>query len=147
MLISFFSFARRPIFAQILTFSSPLTPKKKIRLYRLNRYKFYGLTRFNGAGTLQVNANTHFLDASEVYGSTEDITHRLRAMEGGLLKTSTGVYGQTFCPYLAKQYRKPEFQDYKVQYDTGLYRKNQGGNPAKKRMRETHLDGRNRNGR
>jgi hypothetical protein len=43
----------------------------------------------------QVNANTSFLDLSQVYGSTDVVADALRTHSGGLLKTSPG----NFLPY------------------------------------------------
>lgn len=45
----------------------------------------------------QLNQATHFLDASNIYGSDIKKATHLRSMEGGLLKTSTD-YGRTFLP-------------------------------------------------
>src|SRR5260370_4201347 len=38
----------------------------------------------------QVNANTSFLDLSQVYGSTQVVAYALRTFSGGQLKTSPG---------------------------------------------------------
>ena len=38
----------------------------------------------------QINANTSFLDLSQVYGSTQDVSDALRTFSGGQLKTSPG---------------------------------------------------------
>jgi len=48
---------------------------------------------------LQVNGNTHFLDASIVYGSDVTSAVNLRAVgQNGLLKTSTSTSGQELLP-------------------------------------------------
>ena len=40
----------------------------------------------DGVDPVQFNENTHFLDASNVYGSTEDQARDLRAGKQGLLR-------------------------------------------------------------
>ncbi|XP_025194619.1 peroxidase-like [Melanaphis sacchari] len=50
--------------------------------------------------TTFMNNDTHFIDASEVYGSDESYSRHLRMMEGGRLNFSTSENGQMFCPYL-----------------------------------------------
>jgi peroxidase len=46
----------------------------------------------------QQNIVTPFIDASNVYGSTETLRDALRTFEGGLLKTSTLADGSSFLP-------------------------------------------------
>ncbi|XP_022169138.1 peroxidase-like [Myzus persicae] len=70
--------------------------------------------------TTFVNNNTHFIDASEVYGSDESYAKHLRMMEGGRLNFSTGDNGQMFCPFLAN--KNLDLTVHKVtdtEYDTG----------------------------
>lgn len=67
-----------------------------------------------------MNINTHFIDASEVYGSNETIARGLRTMTGGRLKFSIGAQGQMFCPLQNLSSDRPEqLQDLDIQYDTG----------------------------
>ena len=61
------------------------------------------LLRFNKSSArfllFKVNANTHFLDASVVYGSDGTSAANLRAAgHNGLLKTSTSTTGQELLP-------------------------------------------------
>lgn len=70
-----------------------------------------------------MNINTHFIDASEVYGSKANVSQRLRIMEGGLLNFTTTKNGQMFCPFLQQKKVKPVEQKYlNIQYDTGKHR-------------------------
>lgn len=67
-----------------------------------------------------MNINTHFIDASEIYGSNETTTHRLRSMTGGRLNFSIGAEGQMFCPFQDLGSNNIEqLQDIDIQYDTG----------------------------
>lgn len=67
-----------------------------------------------------MNINTHFIDASEVYGSNETITKRLRTMTGGRLNFSIGAEGQMFCPFQDISSNNDEqYRDVDIQYDTG----------------------------
>lgn len=61
-----------------------------------------------------MNDKTAFIDASEVYGSTESDALRIRLMEDGKLNFSINAHGQVFCPYLANA--RP---DVNFQYDAG----------------------------
>ncbi|XP_025410649.1 peroxidase-like [Sipha flava] len=70
--------------------------------------------------TTFMNDNTHFIDASNVYGSTDTDARRLRLMEGGRLNFSIGDNGQMFCPYQQKKKYEPvELQHTSFQYDSG----------------------------
>lgn len=70
----------------------------------------------------QMNVNTQFIDASQVYGSTENVTNRLRLMEGGRLRFTVGDNGQMFCPFIGSKTgvvfaaNKPP---HSILYDTG----------------------------
>ncbi|KAL4142196.1 hypothetical protein QTP88_004702 [Uroleucon formosanum] len=67
-----------------------------------------------------VNNNTHFVDASEVYGSDESYSLHLRMMEGGRLNFSTSENGQMFCPFLAsKNLDLTVHTNNDTEYDTG----------------------------
>ncbi|XP_022169129.1 chorion peroxidase-like isoform X2 [Myzus persicae] len=66
--------------------------------------------------TTFINANSHFIDASEVYGSNETYALRLRTMDGGKLNFSISDNGQMFCPFLEKP--KDPSIGY-IKYDTG----------------------------
>jgi len=46
----------------------------------------------------QINKNTAFLDASHVYGNTEEQALKLRAFKGGLLRVSSGKNGEILLP-------------------------------------------------
>lgn len=46
----------------------------------------------------QTNKNTAFLDASHVYGNTQEQANELRAFVGGLMKTSPGKNGEQLLP-------------------------------------------------
>lgn len=46
----------------------------------------------------QLNKNTAFLDASHVYGNTQEQANQLRAYRGGLLKTSVGKNNEVLLP-------------------------------------------------
>lgn len=73
--------------------------------------------------SFQMNENTHFIDASNVYGSSESVASRLRLMEGGRLNFSTSDDGQMFCPFQKKkQFEEVERQNSSLQYDTGWIR-------------------------
>ncbi|XP_025410681.1 peroxidase-like [Sipha flava] len=66
------------------------------------------------------NENTHFIDASNVYGSSESVARRLRLMEGGRLNFSLSDDGQMFCPFQEKKkFIEIERQNSSLQYDTG----------------------------
>jgi hypothetical protein len=52
----------------------------------------------------QVNVVTAFLDLSQVYGSSQDVSDALRTFQGGLLKTGPG----NMLPYLNGTYFTPE---------------------------------------
>jgi len=68
-----------------------------------------------------MNSNTHFMDASEIYGSSESVAQNVRAMEGGRLNFSINDNGQMFCPYLEIKDSQPTDLKYiKFQYDGGL---------------------------
>lgn len=68
-----------------------------------------------------MNANTHFMDASEIYGSSDSTAQNVRMMEGGRLNFSTNDNGQMFCPYLEIKENQPTDLKYlKFQYDGGL---------------------------
>ena len=47
----------------------------------------------------QLNQITHWLDASNVYGSSENQSLSLRKLEDGLLKSDFGSNGQEFLPF------------------------------------------------
>ncbi|XP_026807325.1 peroxidase-like [Rhopalosiphum maidis] len=67
-----------------------------------------------------INNNTHFIDASEIYGSDEKYSLHLRMMEGGRLNFSINSNGQMFCPYLESKNVDPTVHDIKdIEYDTG----------------------------
>lgn len=70
--------------------------------------------------TTFINEKSHFIDASEVYGSKDSYALHLRAMEGGRLKFTISENGQMFCPFLANQ-TKSSVVDNKphIKYDTG----------------------------
>ncbi|XP_001944613.1 peroxidase [Acyrthosiphon pisum] len=70
--------------------------------------------------TTFINDNSHFIDASEVYGSSESYALHLRTMVGGRLKFSIGDNGQMFCPFLTDQ-NKASIGNKKthIKYDTG----------------------------
>lgn len=70
----------------------------------------------------QINVNTHFIDASEVYGSNDNNALRLRVTEGGRLKFSVSRNGQMFCPVTTeKSQEKTRIDDRSddIQFDTG----------------------------
>jgi predicted aldo/keto reductase-like oxidoreductase len=70
--------------------------------------------------SFQFNENTHFIDASNVYGSSESVARRLRLMEGGRLNFSLSDDGQMFCPFQEKKkFIEIERQNSSLQYDTG----------------------------
>lgn len=67
-----------------------------------------------------VNTNSHFIDASEVYGSNESYALHLRAMDGGRLNFSVSDNGQMFCPFLNKQSKATLIGNRSsIEYDTG----------------------------
>ncbi|XP_025409881.1 chorion peroxidase-like, partial [Sipha flava] len=72
--------------------------------------------------TTFMNVNTQFIDASEVYGSKENVTKHLRLMEGGRLRFSVSENGQMFCPFIGSK-EGVEFSSNKrphgIHYDTG----------------------------
>lgn len=47
----------------------------------------------------QLNKNTAFLDASQVYGNTPEEAYKVRLFRGGLLKTSVGKNGEILLPF------------------------------------------------
>lgn len=68
-----------------------------------------------------MNSKTHFMDVSNIYGSTESVAQNVRAMEGGRLNFSINNNGQMFCPYKEKTESQPtELKYIKFQYDGGL---------------------------
>jgi len=71
--------------------------------------------------TTFINANSHYIDASEVYGSNESYALRLRTMDGGRLNFSIGDNGQMFCPFLSNPHKKSSSgnQNIDVEFDTG----------------------------
>ena len=52
-----------------------------------------GSTSAGAAPREQLNENTAFLDGSQIYGSDEETSRRLRAHSGGLLKTNARFTG------------------------------------------------------
>ncbi|CAI6365415.1 unnamed protein product [Macrosiphum euphorbiae] len=71
--------------------------------------------------TTFINTNTHFIDASEVYGSDENHAQHLRTMDGGRLNFSISDNGQMFCPFLDNQNKEPSIENPNshIRYDTG----------------------------
>ncbi|KAL4142192.1 hypothetical protein QTP88_004701 [Uroleucon formosanum] len=73
--------------------------------------------------TAFINDNTHFIDASAVYGSNESYALHLRDMVGGRLKFSISDNGQMFCPFLTDQNIQNnvsiENKKTHIEYDTG----------------------------
>lgn len=68
----------------------------------------------------QINDNSQFIDASEVYGSKDSYALHLRQMEGGRLKFSISDNGQMFCPFLANKNSASTINRQKhIKYDTG----------------------------
>jgi hypothetical protein len=71
-----------------------------------------------------MNVKTQFIDASDVYGSNENVTKRLRLMEGGRLRSSVSENGQMFCPFIGSKEGvqfTSEKHPHSIYYDTGLY--------------------------
>jgi len=68
-----------------------------------------------------INENSHFIDATEVYGPNDNYALHLRAMEGGKLKFSTSENGQMFCPFLTNQNKASirNKNNHHIKYDTG----------------------------
>jgi hypothetical protein len=48
----------------------------------------------------QINGNTPFIDASQIYGGSLADSNKLRTNKNGQLKTSQGVEGASKCPYM-----------------------------------------------
>ncbi|XP_050437286.1 peroxidase-like [Adelges cooleyi] len=70
--------------------------------------------------TTFINHNTHFIDASEVYGSNEKSAIALRSMRGGRLRSDLWKNSQEFCPMALKRPIQPEgVKDIGIQFDTG----------------------------
>lgn len=101
-------------------YSCPLNPTTYVSAVRLN-LNTSRLMLATSCHTFQINVNTHFIDASELYGSNEKNALRLRAMEGGKLNFTIGDNGQMFCPFLARKKNDPiEFRNNNFLYDTGI---------------------------
>jgi len=69
----------------------------------------------------QINTNSHFIDASEVYGSNENYALKLRTLDGGRLNFSIGDNGQMFCPLAVNKLNALPIgsQNNSIKYDTG----------------------------
>lgn len=68
----------------------------------------------------QINTNTHFIDASEVYGSSDSDARKLRTMEAGMLNFSISGNGQMFCPFQKETKIIPsDLLHSTIQFDTG----------------------------
>lgn len=71
----------------------------------------------------QFNVNTQFIDASEVYGSNESTSLRLRAMEGGRLNFSVIDNGQIFCPFVKDIQKLSVVMPHHIMFDAGWYKR------------------------
>ncbi|XP_050523245.1 peroxidase-like isoform X1 [Daktulosphaira vitifoliae] len=64
------------------------------------------------------NKNTHFLDASEVYGFNDTTANNLRSHKSGMLRISKRDDGQVFCPIVSIKSRPKITSDEIIEFET-----------------------------